>query len=280
MGAGNDIDFSAGNMFYKTLTANTILTASGLVKGKTIKLVVEGDFSVTWFSGIVAAEVTGYSPIKENVYYITCVDTITPIFSTLFSSSYIEYTSPSVIAISTATAGATLSLPSVLIGDLILILSGDGSSFATDYINVPAGYIEVNNSRGSYNSTRFSFLMAAYKISDGTETSTNHIFRGIGAAVIIRGANGVSAAALGTIPGVNSSSPPLAIGSTNDLGFTVTAAYLANLTLDAGSNWGILASIADALLCDVIYPSGSGEVSTIRGANASYGLQHLSVRVN
>jgi hypothetical protein len=49
--SGNDVDWSTGAIFTKTLTANTTLTFSNVVVNKVITLKVDGDFALTLPSG-------------------------------------------------------------------------------------------------------------------------------------------------------------------------------------------------------------------------------------
>jgi len=75
----NAIDWATG--FYKaiTLTANTTFTFSNLEKGKTICLKITGSFTLALPATCKAQNTTTYDGTKNNVIWITCVDSSTPL---------------------------------------------------------------------------------------------------------------------------------------------------------------------------------------------------------
>ena len=70
---GNDIDFSLGIQYLKTLTGNTTLTFSNLTIGKTITLVVSGNFTLTFPVSVDVNDLSSYDGTKTNYIQMYCV---------------------------------------------------------------------------------------------------------------------------------------------------------------------------------------------------------------
>jgi lysophospholipase L1-like esterase len=82
LGTGLNIDWSLGVQFIKVLTANTVLTFSNITPCKTITLVVSGNYTLTFPSGVNVSDVYNFDGTKTNYIQIYCVNTTTPIFLT------------------------------------------------------------------------------------------------------------------------------------------------------------------------------------------------------
>lgn len=82
LGAGTAVNWSSGIQFEKTMTTNTTLTFSNVVEGKTITLVIDGNYTLTLPTGVDTGDLTDFDGTKTNVIHIYCHDSTTPKFST------------------------------------------------------------------------------------------------------------------------------------------------------------------------------------------------------
>lgn len=81
MGVGTEVDWSLGIQFLKTMTGNTTVTFVNTVDGKTISLVIDGNFTLTLPSGIVVDDLVAWDGTQTNVLHITCINNVTPLYS-------------------------------------------------------------------------------------------------------------------------------------------------------------------------------------------------------
>ena len=182
IGAGVDVDWSLGDVFVKTMTANTTFTFSSLTEGKTIRLVITGDFAITFPVGIIAAEVAGYQGTEYNVYTITCYDSTTPEFSTIFRLHFsaFEYTTPTMVGHYLSDGSIITFTQKVELGDLLIIVGSSTSinSQTPSSLTFPAGYNPLTEQlcTNQYFSGSFvyghAFIEAEYRVCDGTEAQT------------------------------------------------------------------------------------------------------------
>lgn len=78
---GNDIDFSQGQVFTKTLTGNTTITFSNYSVGQVKDFIVTGNFTITFSTGTVNITAGIYDGSVSNLIQILCSDSsATPIF--------------------------------------------------------------------------------------------------------------------------------------------------------------------------------------------------------
>ncbi len=77
---GNDIDFSAGQVFTKTLTSNSDITFSNYSVGQVKDFVVTGSFSLSFITGTVYITAGIYDGTVDNLVQIVCTDVTTPTF--------------------------------------------------------------------------------------------------------------------------------------------------------------------------------------------------------
>ncbi len=77
--SGTVVDWDLGIQFEKTLVANTTLTFSDVQEGKTISLIIDGDYTLTLPTGV-KGDLSAYDGTKTNVIQIYCHDSATPTF--------------------------------------------------------------------------------------------------------------------------------------------------------------------------------------------------------
>lgn len=77
--SGTVVDWDLGIQFEKTLTANTTLTFSDVQEGKTISLIIDGNYTLTLPTGV-KGDLSAYDGTKTNVIQIYCHDSTTPTF--------------------------------------------------------------------------------------------------------------------------------------------------------------------------------------------------------
>jgi hypothetical protein len=176
LGAGSAIDWSLGNHFYKTMTANTTFTFSNLTQGQQIYFALQGAFTPTFPTGVDVAKVASYDGGYINTFRILCNDSSTPYFSTIRTMptpdaiAYVSNTSNS------ATTSSTLVLTkpaSVDVGDLLVILVANDYSSSTaqfdNTTNKPTGFTFVATDGSSTSDCHYGVF---YRIADGTEGAT------------------------------------------------------------------------------------------------------------
>ena len=74
LGTSTQVDWALGIQFSKTLTANTTLTFTNVLAGKSITLVVSGNYTLTLPSGFDADELADYDSSKTNYIQIYCAN--------------------------------------------------------------------------------------------------------------------------------------------------------------------------------------------------------------
>ena len=74
MGTGTVVDWAAGIQFEKTLTADTTLSFSNVLQGKTITLVVAGNYAMTLPSGFDPDDLEDFDPTMVNYIQIYCAN--------------------------------------------------------------------------------------------------------------------------------------------------------------------------------------------------------------
>lgn len=77
--ATSAIDWSTGFYQATTLTASTTYTFTNLEQGKTIVLKITGNYTLAFPATCKALTSTTYDGTKNNVIFITCVDSTTPL---------------------------------------------------------------------------------------------------------------------------------------------------------------------------------------------------------
>lgn len=81
MATGTEVDWSLGIQFLKTMTGDTTLTFANTVDGKTISLIIDGNFVLTLPAGIVVDDLSAWDGTATNVLHITCINNVTPLYS-------------------------------------------------------------------------------------------------------------------------------------------------------------------------------------------------------
>lgn len=74
-----NVDWSAGAIFTKTLTANTTLTFSNPVLNKVITLLIDGDYALLLPTAVKTIDGT-FDGSTENYIQVHCVDATTPVY--------------------------------------------------------------------------------------------------------------------------------------------------------------------------------------------------------
>jgi len=77
---GLDVDWDDGIQYSYTMSAATELTFSNILEGKTIMLVIDGDYTLTLPTGVNTVDLINFDGTKTNYIQIYCVDDSTPLF--------------------------------------------------------------------------------------------------------------------------------------------------------------------------------------------------------
>jgi len=251
MATGINIDFSAGDIFYKTLTGTTTLTASNLVVGKTIKVVITGNYSLIWFSGMIPDETFGYFGFSDNIFYITCIDSTTPKFSTLFNPADTRYSTPQVISATFEDDYYTpIAMPTgAIVGDSIYFFLVQGSSINPTAPSAGAGWTQVYYTSGGSSSPRYLKMSIWHRTVDGTEglnlnaPSGNYALTGC--AVLVRGGiKGVSGSTTTAYSQTSSKTLTPPTGLAGDLTFNMYGIASGNFTSAPSNGYTWLTSPA------------------------------------
>jgi hypothetical protein len=285
LGTGTDVDWSLGVMFEKVLTADTTLTISNPVEGSTIKLVITGDFSITWPAGINVKETAGYVGANNNVFTITCIDTIVPEYSVLFVPDPADqvYTSPTIINISTSPSGTVGYMPNIKAGDLLIITAGSTSTSSTTSHSNAGGFTLVNQQNVGNSSYEYSRTSVWKKIADGTETGNELISGTVSGTTLIQikgytGTIGVSTLASASSVTPWSSSVP-AGNISGDLCLGVVSKYGGAGLSSTAVDWGLLYDSGNTFTAQLSPTTAAGTPLVWDGSSNYYSFSYIIIRL-